>query len=131
MQRIIPNKSLKAAVAGQPQSAHASHYMRRLCLPLSSALGVALKLWLVFIIIFLSSCSAQDSQYLVGRWSYDPERTLAELKARENVPPKIISCYEKQVCGYYIEIEYTPTTWQSIFIKGDIKPIEPIGYVAE
>jgi hypothetical protein len=24
--------------AGQPQSAHASHFMRRLCLPLSSAL---------------------------------------------------------------------------------------------
>jgi hypothetical protein len=34
-----PNESL-TAFAGQPQTAHASHFVRRLRLPLSSALGL-------------------------------------------------------------------------------------------
>jgi hypothetical protein len=89
------------------------------------------KLWLVFIIALLSSCAAHEPEYLVGRWSFDANRTLAELKSRENAPPKIISCYEKQVCGYYTEIEYTPTTWQNVFIKGNIEPTKPVRYVAK
>ena len=36
-------------LAGQPQSAHASHYMRRLCLPLSSALYASMSEHMLYI----------------------------------------------------------------------------------
>jgi hypothetical protein len=87
------------------------------------------RLCLIFLIILISSCIQQDANYLVGRWSFDVERTLAELKTRENVPSTLISCYEQKLCGS-IDIEYSATTWQSIPLNGT-SGSGKIGYVAK
>ena len=71
---------------------------------------------------------APDSKFLIGRWRCDVEKTLAELKSRENFLSSRVQAFESVNCGYFTEIEFTDTTRQ---IFNNIKSEEPISYVAK
>ena len=36
---------------------------------------------------------------MVGTWTFDGEKTLIELRKRDNVPENVLGCYEKSFCG--------------------------------
>lgn len=73
---------------------------------------------------------APDSQYIVGRWGCDTEKTLAELNSRDDAPSSLIKSLQNG-CGYFKEIEFTPTTRKKIDSNSKLKIEEPFGYIAK
>lgn len=55
------------------------------------------------------------SSILVGKWVYDTERIMTELRSNSNTPAKVLKCFELKACGSMWSFEYTSTHWRQRF----------------
>lgn len=83
--------------------------------------------FLFMLLLCISSCGTDDNP-LVGRWQFDGDRTLKELRASEGVPMKVTSCYENKVCGYDLVLTFTKETWTQHFTFSPEVVSEPVEY---
>ena len=73
----------------------------------------------IALLFLLLSAACSNSSVLVGRWEYDSEMIISELKSRKYVPPKILNCFEKKACGHNVVFEYTRNSWRQILDPGE------------
>ena len=66
---------------------------------------------ILFILIAFLVTACADKNVLVGKWEYDPDKTLSELKNNPNAPANILKCFELKACGYNVTFIYTPESW--------------------
>ena len=77
----------------------------------------------LLVILLVISPSLSWGNVLVGKWVYDPERIISELKANPKTPDKILKCFKAKLCGYNITFECTENKWRQITNFGDDRNI--------
>ena len=69
--------------------------------------------YLALVFLFYFS-SLPWGNVLIGKWGYDAEKIISELRANPKTPEKILRCFEMKACGQNTTFEYTETQWRQI-----------------
>ena len=62
----------------------------------------------------LSGCGEKD--IIIGQWVYDRDRIIMELKGTDDVPEKLLHCFEIKACGNDTIFEHTGNQYRQITI---------------
>lgn len=92
--------------------------MRRAC---AASVNVSMRIVLIIIPIVLLSCAS--TEFLVGKWEYDMNRTLAGLQSNENTPHQVVECFESGLCGKNLVFEYTNNEYRTIITAPGSSPL--------